>query len=162
MTTAELVLSSRERNVRLSVQDGLLKSLSRVRESRKAHHSCSRETAQMEAATVGACIARGVASDGCSGAEQISLVVRWVVLGADRIHRSQLEQLLESLDAAGAHLFGIVMNKIARGMLRHMRTASGADIPPGSERSKRSTRAEGRRHGSGKTHSSPDRYRKRP
>ena len=31
MTSAELVLSSRERNVRLSLQHGLLKSLSHVR-----------------------------------------------------------------------------------------------------------------------------------
>jgi capsular exopolysaccharide synthesis family protein len=37
-----------------------------------------------------------------------------VVVGADRIHRPQLQQSLESLETAGAHLFGIVMNKIAR------------------------------------------------
>jgi polysaccharide biosynthesis transport protein len=37
-----------------------------------------------------------------------------VVLGADRIHRPQLQQSLESLETAGAHIFGIVMNKIAR------------------------------------------------
>jgi capsular exopolysaccharide synthesis family protein len=37
-----------------------------------------------------------------------------VVVGADRIHRPQLHQSLESLETAGAHLFGIVMNKIAR------------------------------------------------
>jgi capsular exopolysaccharide synthesis family protein len=36
-----------------------------------------------------------------------------VVVGADRIHRPQLQQTLESLETAGAHLFGIVMNKIA-------------------------------------------------
>jgi capsular exopolysaccharide synthesis family protein len=37
-----------------------------------------------------------------------------VVVGADRIHRPQLQQSLESLETAGAHFFGIVMNKIAR------------------------------------------------
>ena len=37
-----------------------------------------------------------------------------VVVGADRIHRPQLQQSLESLETAGAHLFGVVMNKIAR------------------------------------------------
>jgi len=37
-----------------------------------------------------------------------------VVVGADRIHRPQLQQSLESLETAGAHLFGIVMNKIVR------------------------------------------------
>jgi Mrp family chromosome partitioning ATPase len=37
-----------------------------------------------------------------------------VVVGADRIHRPQLQQSLESLETAGARLFGIVMNKIAR------------------------------------------------
>ena len=37
-----------------------------------------------------------------------------VVAGVDRIHRPQLQQSLESLETAGAHLFGIVMNKIAR------------------------------------------------
>ena len=36
-----------------------------------------------------------------------------VVVGADRIHRPQLQQSLESLETAGAHVFGIVMNKIA-------------------------------------------------
>jgi succinoglycan biosynthesis transport protein ExoP len=37
-----------------------------------------------------------------------------VVVGVDRIHRPQLQQSLESLETAGAHVFGIVMNKIAR------------------------------------------------
>jgi capsular exopolysaccharide synthesis family protein len=37
-----------------------------------------------------------------------------VVVGADRIHRPQLQQSLDSLETAGAHVFGIVMNKIAR------------------------------------------------
>jgi capsular exopolysaccharide synthesis family protein len=36
-----------------------------------------------------------------------------VVVGADRIHRPQLQQSLESLETAGAHVFGIVMNKIS-------------------------------------------------
>jgi succinoglycan biosynthesis transport protein ExoP len=37
-----------------------------------------------------------------------------VIVGADRIHRPQLQQSLDSLETAGARLFGIVMNKIAR------------------------------------------------
>jgi capsular exopolysaccharide synthesis family protein len=37
-----------------------------------------------------------------------------LVVGADRTHRPQLQQSLDSLETAGAHLFGIVMNKIAR------------------------------------------------
>ena len=37
-----------------------------------------------------------------------------VVVGVDRIHRPELQQSVESLETAGAHLFGIVMNKIAR------------------------------------------------
>jgi succinoglycan biosynthesis transport protein ExoP len=37
-----------------------------------------------------------------------------VVVGADRIHRPQLEESLGSLQTAGAHLLGIVMNKIDR------------------------------------------------
>jgi capsular exopolysaccharide synthesis family protein len=36
-----------------------------------------------------------------------------VVVGADRVHRPQLQQSLESLETAGAHIFGLVMNKIA-------------------------------------------------
>jgi succinoglycan biosynthesis transport protein ExoP len=36
-----------------------------------------------------------------------------VVVGADRIHRPQLQQSLDSLETAGAHIFGIVMNKLA-------------------------------------------------
>jgi capsular exopolysaccharide synthesis family protein len=35
-----------------------------------------------------------------------------VVVGADRIHRPQLQQSLDSLETAGAHIFGLVMNKI--------------------------------------------------
>jgi capsular exopolysaccharide synthesis family protein len=37
-----------------------------------------------------------------------------VVAGVDHIHRQQLQQSVESLETAGAHLFGIVMNKVAR------------------------------------------------
>jgi capsular exopolysaccharide synthesis family protein len=37
-----------------------------------------------------------------------------LVVGADRIHRPQLQQTLQSLETAGAHLFGIVMNKLER------------------------------------------------
>jgi polysaccharide biosynthesis transport protein len=37
-----------------------------------------------------------------------------IVVGADRIHRPQVEETLGALEAAGAHIFGIVMNKIDR------------------------------------------------
>jgi polysaccharide biosynthesis transport protein len=37
-----------------------------------------------------------------------------VVVGADRIHRPQLEETLGSLHTAGAHVLGIVLNKIDR------------------------------------------------
>jgi capsular exopolysaccharide synthesis family protein len=37
-----------------------------------------------------------------------------LVVGADRTHRPQLRQSLDSLETAGVHLFGFVMNKIAR------------------------------------------------
>ncbi len=37
-----------------------------------------------------------------------------VVVGADRIHRPQLQETLGSLKTAGAHVFGIVINKINR------------------------------------------------
>jgi capsular exopolysaccharide synthesis family protein len=37
-----------------------------------------------------------------------------VIVGADRIHRPQLRQSLDSLETAGVHLFGLVMNKMAR------------------------------------------------
>ena len=36
-----------------------------------------------------------------------------VIVGADRIQRPELQQSLNSLETAGAHLLGIVMNKIA-------------------------------------------------
>jgi capsular exopolysaccharide synthesis family protein len=37
-----------------------------------------------------------------------------LVIGADRVQRPQLKQALESLETAGAHLYGVVVNKIAR------------------------------------------------
>jgi capsular exopolysaccharide synthesis family protein len=37
-----------------------------------------------------------------------------VVVGADRIHRPQLQETLGSLQTAGAHILGIVLNKIDR------------------------------------------------
>ena len=37
-----------------------------------------------------------------------------MVVGADRVHRPQLREALGSLSAAGAHLHGVVLNRIAR------------------------------------------------
>ena len=37
-----------------------------------------------------------------------------VVVGVDRIHRPQLVETIESLDTAGCHVMGLVINKIAR------------------------------------------------
>jgi Mrp family chromosome partitioning ATPase len=37
-----------------------------------------------------------------------------VVVGADRIHRPQLQETLGALETAGAHALGIVLNKIDR------------------------------------------------
>ena len=37
-----------------------------------------------------------------------------LVVGADRIHRAPLLQTLETLETAGTHLFGVVVNKMAR------------------------------------------------
>jgi polysaccharide biosynthesis transport protein len=37
-----------------------------------------------------------------------------VILGADWVRGPQLQETLESLQAAGAHVFGIVMNKVKR------------------------------------------------
>jgi succinoglycan biosynthesis transport protein ExoP len=50
-----------------------------------------------------------------------------VVVGVDRIHRPQLQQSLESLETAGAHLFGVVMNKIARREAAAYAYSSGYD-----------------------------------
>ena len=35
-----------------------------------------------------------------------------LVVSADQIHRAQLQQTLRSLESAGAHLYGVVMNKV--------------------------------------------------
>ena len=37
-----------------------------------------------------------------------------IVAGVDRIHRPQLRETMESLDTAGCHVVGVVINKIAR------------------------------------------------
>ena len=37
-----------------------------------------------------------------------------VVVGADRIHRPQFQEALGSLETAGVHVFGVVMNKVDR------------------------------------------------
>jgi polysaccharide biosynthesis transport protein len=37
-----------------------------------------------------------------------------VIVGTDRIHRAQLLDTLESLSTAGAHIFGVVINKVSR------------------------------------------------
>lgn len=37
-----------------------------------------------------------------------------LVVGADRVHRPQLREALDSLKTAGAHLHGVVLNRIAR------------------------------------------------
>jgi tyrosine-protein kinase len=59
-----------------------------------------------------------------------------VVVGVDRIHRPQLQQSLESLETAGAHVFGIVMNKLARREAATYGYGSGyAAYPPKPPRS---------------------------
>jgi capsular exopolysaccharide synthesis family protein len=59
-----------------------------------------------------------------------------VVVGVDRIHRPQLQQSLESLETAGAHVFGIVMNKIARREAATYGYGSGySAYPPKQQRS---------------------------
>ena len=59
-----------------------------------------------------------------------------VVVGVDRIHRPQLQQSLESLETAGAHVFGIVMNKLARREAATYGYGSGyAAYPPKPQRS---------------------------
>jgi succinoglycan biosynthesis transport protein ExoP len=37
-----------------------------------------------------------------------------VIVGTDHIHRAQLLDTLESLKTAGAHIFGLVINKVSR------------------------------------------------
>ncbi len=68
-----------------------------------------------------------------------------VVVGADRIHRPQLQQALESLETAGAHLFGIVMNKIARREAAAYAYGYGSQYPSTIREVKRSAPAEARR-----------------
>jgi succinoglycan biosynthesis transport protein ExoP len=68
-----------------------------------------------------------------------------VVVGADRIHRPQLQQSLESLETAGAHLFGIVMNKIARREGAAYAYGYGSEYPSAISEPKRSTPAQARR-----------------
>src|SRR4030095_2523983 len=58
-----------------------------------------------------------------------------VVVGVDRIHRPQLQQSLESLETAGAHLFGVVMNKIARREAAAYAYGSGYDSYAPKQRS---------------------------
>jgi capsular exopolysaccharide synthesis family protein len=62
-----------------------------------------------------------------------------VVLGVDRIHRPQLQQSLESLETAGAHLFGIVMNKVARRDAAAYGYGYGSGYAPNSPKQQRST-----------------------
>ena len=67
-----------------------------------------------------------------------------VVVGADRIHRPQLAETLGSLEKAGAHVLGIVMNKIDRREAGSYSYESGY-TPVGQERSARTVQAR-RRH----------------
>ena len=57
-----------------------------------------------------------------------------VVVGADRIHRPQLQETLGSLQTAGAHLLGIVLNKIDRREAGTYSYESGY-VPVGPDRS---------------------------
>jgi succinoglycan biosynthesis transport protein ExoP len=68
-----------------------------------------------------------------------------VVVGADRIHRPQLQQSLESLETAGAHLFGLVMNKIARREAAAYAYGYDSEYPSAIREVKRSTPVEARR-----------------
>jgi succinoglycan biosynthesis transport protein ExoP len=68
-----------------------------------------------------------------------------VVVGADRTHRPQLQQSLESLETAGAHLFGIVMNKIARREAAAYAYGYGSEYPSAVREVKRATPVEARR-----------------
>jgi succinoglycan biosynthesis transport protein ExoP len=68
-----------------------------------------------------------------------------VVVGADRIHRPQLQQSLESLETAGAHLFGIVMNKIALREAAAYAYGYGSEYPSAIREVKRATPIEARR-----------------
>jgi Mrp family chromosome partitioning ATPase len=68
-----------------------------------------------------------------------------VVVGVDSIHRPQLQQSLESLETAGAHLFGIVMNKIARRDAAGYAYGYGSEYPSAIGEPKRSTPVQARR-----------------
>jgi tyrosine-protein kinase len=68
-----------------------------------------------------------------------------VVVGADRIHRPQLQQSLESLETAGAHLFGIVMNKIARREAAAYAYGYGSEYGSATRQPKRPTPVQARR-----------------
>jgi hypothetical protein len=68
-----------------------------------------------------------------------------VVVGADRIHRPQLQQSLESLETAGANLFGVVLNKIARREAAAYAYGYGSEYPSSIREVKRSTSVEARR-----------------
>jgi len=57
-----------------------------------------------------------------------------VVVGADRIHRPQLQETLGSLQTAGAHILGIVLNKIDRREAGTYSYESGY-VPVGPDRS---------------------------
>jgi capsular exopolysaccharide synthesis family protein len=67
-----------------------------------------------------------------------------VVVGADRIHRPQLQETLGSLQTAGAHILGIVMNKMERREAATYSYESGyAPVVP--DRSEATARARRRR-----------------
>jgi polysaccharide biosynthesis transport protein len=68
-----------------------------------------------------------------------------VVVGADRIHRPQLQQSLDSLETAGAHLFGIVMNKIDRREAAAYAYGYGSEYSSAIREVKRATPVEARR-----------------
>jgi len=68
-----------------------------------------------------------------------------VVVGADRIHRPQLQQSLESLETAGTHLFGIVMNKIARREAAAYGYGYGSEYASAVRQPKRPTPVQARR-----------------
>jgi polysaccharide biosynthesis transport protein len=63
-----------------------------------------------------------------------------LVVGVDRIHRPQLEESLGSLKTAGAHVFGIVVNKIDRREVGRY-SYDSAYTPVGHARSAATTRA---------------------
>jgi polysaccharide biosynthesis transport protein len=62
-----------------------------------------------------------------------------VVVGADRIHRPQLQETLGSLQTAGAHVLGIVLNKIDRQEAGTYSYYGGGYAPTGSDQSKAAT-----------------------